>query len=129
MIALVFAQNSTSDQGLGCGGGFGPIAEFLCKGATASQVGERLNTVLSGVIGFLTAIAGLWLIFQLIVAGYGWINAGGDKTRLEAARLKIYHSIIGLIVVVVAWVIIGLIGRLLGLDILDPGKIIQTIGL
>lgn len=130
LIPPVFADNTTSNstQGLGCGGGFGPLAEFLCKeGLEGLEVGNRLNTVISGLIGFLTTIAGLWLIFQLIVAGYQWINAGGDKNNIEAAQKKIYHSIIGLIVVVLAWVIIAIIGTLLGLDILNPGKILQNL--
>ena len=132
LIPPVFATDSVtsnSTQGLGCGGGFGPLAEFLCKESlTGPEVGNRLNTVISGLIGFLTTIAGLWLIFQLIVAGYQWINAGGDKNNIEAAQKKIYHSLIGLIVVVLAWVIIGIIGTLLGLDdILNPGKVLQDL--
>lgn len=118
-------------SGIGCGGGLGPIGELLCpeNSPTAATVGTKLNTTFSFIIGFMTTVAGLWFIFQFIVAGYQWINSAGDKTSLEAARNKIYHALIGIIIIVSAWVIIAILGKILGLDILNPGEIIQNLGL
>lgn len=118
-------------RGIGCGGGLGPIGELLCpeNNPTREIVGTKLNTTLSFIIGFLTTVAGLWFIFQFIVAGYQWINSAGDKTALEAARNKIYHALIGIIIIVSAWVIVAILGTILGLQILNPGEIIQTLGL
>lgn len=120
-----------AQSGIGCGGGLGPIAEALCgvsKGNEA-EVGSRLDSLISAVIGVLTIVGALWFLFQIILAGYDWINAGGDKTRTEAAWHKITNASIGLTVVVAAWVIVGLFGKIIGVEILNPGKIIQTIGL
>lgn len=126
----VFAAND-----LGCGGGFGPIAEFLCtlnpgdKTGNATKVGDKLNAVISSILGFLTILAGIYFLFQFIIAGYQWISSGGDKNNTQAAQDKITNSLIGLIIVVMAWVIIGVIGKIMGLDILNPGaamiKLIQ----
>lgn len=119
--------------GLGCGDGFGPIAQFLCgignTTADKEAVGSRLNSVLGGIIGFLTILGGLWFLFQFIIAGYNWISAGGDKGKVEAAQQKITNSLIGLLIVVGAYVIVGLLGKILGLDILNPGKILQGLSL
>lgn len=125
---------STSTQGLGCGGKMGPIAEFLCKltgdkETQKGEVGNKLNTVIGSIIGFLTIVSALWFFFQFIFAGFSWISAGGDKTALENAQKKLRNSIIGLTIVVGAWVIVGVIGELLGLDILNPGAVLKTIGL
>lgn len=120
-----------SDKGLGCGGGLGPLGEALCaitKGSV-DPVGNALNRVLSGIIGFLTVVGGLWFFIQFILAGYAWISSGGDKSRVEAAQQKITNSLIGLLVVVAAWVIIGVIGKIVGLDILNPGAILPILGL
>lgn len=116
--------NTLLAQSIGCGGGFGPLANSLCnigKGDTA-KVGTKLNTALSSIIGFLTIVAALWFVIQFIMAGYNWINAGGDKNNAALAWTKITHAVIGLIIVVLAWVIVGVLGTLLGLDILNPGK-------
>lgn len=131
MPHINYAHASDPSKGLGCGGGLGPIGELLCpeNNPTRETVGIKLNAVVSMIVGFMTTVAGLWFIFQFISAGYQWINSGGDKTALEAARNKIYHSLIGIIIIVAAWVIIALLGTILGLDILNPGQIIQTLGL
>lgn len=131
---IAAGPTSTSTQGLGCGGNMGPIAEFLCKltgdkEAQKEEVGNKLNTVIGSIIGFLTIVSALWFFIQFIIAGFSWISAGGDKTALENARKKLMNSVIGITIVAAAWVIVGVIGTMLGLDILDPGAIMQTIGL
>jgi len=60
------------------------------------------------IIGVVIAV-----IF-LIYGGIKWILSGGDKTAVEAARNHIIAAIIGLIIVVGAFFIIGLIFQLLG---------------
>lgn len=136
MVVPVFAATpppSAANQGVGCGGGFGPIAEFFCGISSQDTVtqkaatGTRLNKVISSIVGFLTIIAALWFFIQIILAGYNWISAGGDSEKTAAAWAKIYNSIIGLIIVVAAWVIVGLIGKLIGLDIMNPGDSIQNL--
>src|SRR3989344_8203020 len=108
-VKPVWAQ---SDKGLGCGGGLGPFGEFFCTKKTTGEVGTKLNTAISGIIGFLTIIAALWFLIQFIIAGFNWINAGGDKNRAQAAQEKITNAVVGLLIVVSAWVIVALIGTL-----------------
>lgn len=120
---------TSSDQGIGCGGGLGPIGEALCNlgQGDSEKVGNTFNKTISGVIGFLTIVAALWFGIQIIMAGYDWIGSGGDKGKMETAKNKITYSIIGLIIVVSAWVIIAIIGKMLGLDILNPGAILPNL--
>ncbi|MBI4991034.1 hypothetical protein HZB96_02975 [Candidatus Gottesmanbacteria bacterium] len=129
LIPPVFSAPPGSDQGLGCGGGFGAIAEILCQKSDKATVGITLNKVVSIIIGFLTIVAALWFLFQFIIAGFQWIAAGGDKNNTAAARDKITNSLIGLMVIVIAWAVVGIVGKLLGLDILNPGAVLQTLGL
>lgn len=120
-----------ADEMIGCGEGFGPIAEFICdlkgKGESTTEVGTKLNQVLGSIIGFLIIVAALWFFIQFIIAGITWISAGGDKSRTEEAQKKITNAVIGITVVVAAWVIVGLIGQLLGLDILNPGSLLKNL--
>ena len=88
---------------------------------------SRCNKVISGFIGFMTIVAALWFGVQIIMAGYDWIGSGGDKAKMETAKNKITYALIGLVVVVAAWVIMGIIGKILGLDILNPGAILPTL--
>ena len=120
---------TSSDQGIGCGGGLGPIGKALCnlgQGDT-DKVGNTFNKTISGIIGFLTTVAALWFGIQIIMAGYDWIGSGGDKGKMETAKNKITYSVIGLVIVVIAWVIIAIMGQLLGIDILNPGGILPNL--
>lgn len=124
-----------ADKGLGCdtNNSFGLVAKFLCglnptdPDGNADKVGIKFNEIVSALIGILTLFAGLWFLIQVITAGYQWIAAGGDGKQVQAAREKITNSIIGLIIVVIAWVIVGLVGELLGLNILDPGAALKSL--
>lgn len=122
-----FAATPSSDTQLGCGGGFGPFADVFCKGNF--DVGNIFNHGISSIIGFLTIVAGLYFMFQLITAGIAWVGSGGDKASVEAARSKIYNAILGLVIVVAAWVFVGIIGKFVGLDILNAGGTIEQLKL
>ncbi len=129
LITKVEAAATGSDQGLGCGGGFGVFGDILCKNNDKATVGSTLNKGISTLVGFLTIVAALYFLFQFIIGGYQWIAAGGDKNETTAARDKITNSIIGLMIIVIATAIVGIVGKLLGLDILNPGEILQNIGI
>lgn len=124
-----------AEEQIGCGEGLGVIATIICdlqgKGESEKMdvVGNQLNKLFSGVISFLTLVAALWFAIQFIIAGFNWINAGGDKNSATAAFQRMTNAIVGLLIVVAAWVIIGLIGKLIGLDILNPGAAILNITL
>jgi len=50
----------------------------------------------------------------LIYGGIKWILSGGDKQAVESARNHIVAAIVGLVIVAGAFVIIGVVFKLLG---------------
>lgn len=81
----------------------------------------------SKIIGFLTAAAIIWFIFQFILGAIGWISAGGDTKAVEAAKGKLTNAIAGIVIVIVTMVIMSAIGALLGIDIFNLGGFICTL--
>jgi len=65
------------------------------------------NTVLNWLIGVM------FVVFAVIVAVAGWglITSGGNQTALSAAKSKFTNAIIGLIIVLAAWLIVDTIMR------------------
>ncbi len=120
MLNLVFA----AEQDLGSLEGTGSLSVFTRDAGGAMS---RFNQVISNIIAILTIVAGLWFIFQFILGAFGWLTAGGDKAAMENARKKITNAIVGLVIVVTAIFIIDLLGKLLGLDILNPEEVISKI--
>lgn len=66
------------------------------------------------IIQLIFIIGVIIAVIFLIYGGIRWILSGGDKSAVEAARNHIIAAIIGLIIVVGAFFIIGLIFQLLG---------------
>ena len=101
--------------------GLGPL------GQGAGQAGTLLDAVISAAVGVITVVAGIWFIFLLITGGIAWMTAGGDKVKVEDAQKRLTTGLIGLIVVVGGIYLADLFGYLLGLDLLNPGAILQTL--
>jgi len=109
---------------LGEGGGFGPWAEKIIGG---DQPENLLASIMSNIIGAMTIGAGIWFLFQTIIAGYNYMNAAGDKARIENAGRKLTNSLIGLAIVVAAYGLLSLIGSFLGIEFLNIGSLFGLI--
>jgi hypothetical protein len=91
--------------------------------ATVLSTGEL---ILSTIIGGLTIFAGIYFIFVFLFAALNWISAG-DAKKAESARNSITQAVIGLIVIVSAYAVIGLIGSVVGIKILNPAAAINAL--
>lgn len=72
--------------------------------------------LISNVIGFLTLIAFIYFVIQLILAGYLFMSSEGDKGKTETARKKLTDGLIGIIVIVASLGIVSLFANVLGID-------------
>lgn len=82
--------------------------------------------VLSRVIALMTLGGLLYFLFQLIIAGYDWIAAGGDAQKIKRAQDKLWQSFLGVGFVLVAVAFLSLLGYLMGgVDFLDLENIIK----
>ena len=94
---------------------------------TSTGLGESAAHLVSVVIGLFTLAAGLWFLIQLILGGYAYMSAGGNKEKAQTASQKITQALIGLVIVVLAIFIINLLGYILNIDFLNIGEVIQTL--
>lgn len=84
-----------------------------------------IETILSNVIGFITIVAGLAFILYFIVGGLTWLTARDNQERLEQAKQMITNALVGLMIVVIAWALAGILQTLFGFKFLSPATIIQ----
>ncbi len=85
-----------------------------------STAGSGLFVFLSNLLKFAGVVAGIILIVQLIMGGYDYLNASGDPKKAEAAWTRIWHSILGILIVSAAMIIAGVVGRFVGIDVANP---------
>lgn len=88
---------------------------------------KSLELYVSDIIGAITILAVLFFIVYSFLAAYEWVTAGSDSSKVEKAKNRFIWGTLGLILIVASYAIIGLIGSLIGVSILDPGKLLQDI--
>lgn len=94
--------------------------EGLSSVSGAAGGAVPLQALFSVILGFFTIVGGLLFLLYFVMGALTWISAGGDKGKVEKARGQLVDAAVGLIVVIVAQFIAGIVGGVLGLDILNP---------
>lgn len=88
--------------------------------AYQSTSGSGLFLLLNNLFMFSGLIAGIYVIFQIISAGYLYISASGDPKKVEQAWNKIWQALLGLVIVAAAFTIAAVVGRITGINPLNP---------
>jgi hypothetical protein len=107
LITTVFAQNI-----------IGPVDNPTPLYPSAN--GQGLFLFLGNVLKLVGSLAGIYMIVQLILAGYLYISANGDEKKTLQAWAQIWQSILGMIIIASAFVIASLVERFTGIKIISP---------
>ena len=97
------------------------VGNFQTDTAAASPQ-TSFGTLMSSLITTITVVGSLAFVIYFTMGGLKWIIAGGDKTKVSEAQTSMTQAAIGLIAIVVSYFVIGIIGAVLGIDILNPIK-------
>jgi hypothetical protein len=76
------------------------------------------SNILQWGVSFAIVAAVVIALFMLVYSGLQYIQSGGDKQKIEAARHRIVFTIVGLIVVFISFAIINVIGTVFGVKLL-----------
>lgn len=85
-------------------------------GVTPLPQGGDLGPIIGILNLFLKLVfiaAGLFALFNFIIAGFGFMTAGGDAKQVSAAWNKIQMSFLGLIVIVSSFLLAAILGQIL----------------
>jgi len=80
-----------------------------------------VGKVIANSITILLIVAVVITLFGLIWGGIQWISSGGDKAKLGAARARITYSLIGLLVALFSFLIVGAVGYLFKVNLFNIG--------
>lgn len=89
-----------------------PIPDFLANGLGTVSTGG-LGVLINLVLRVMLVGAGVYAVFNFILAGYSFMSAGGDPGKVANAWSKIYQTAIGLVVAAGALVLAAIFGRLI----------------
>lgn len=77
------------------------------------NVNTGLPSFITNVITIIFAAAGLFAFFNLMFAGFSYITAAGDEKKIMAATQSINMSLMGLVIMVAAAAVTGVVSFLL----------------
>ena len=96
------------------------VASYLTGGGAI----PGLLNFLSNIIKLIITGGGLFTLFNIILAGYSFLSAGGDSKKIEQAWAKIWQSVLGLTIMAGSFVIAIIVGWLL---FKDPTAIVRPV--
>lgn len=100
---------------------FGTVSNPM--NSSYGDVNTGLPSFISNIITVIFVAAGLYAFFNLMIAGFTYISSSGDAKKLEGALSSINMSLIGLLIMVAAAAVTGIVSFMLFGDataILNP---------
>ena len=75
--------------------------------------------VIANALKIVFSISGLILLVMLLIGGFQWMTAGGNKEAMVAAQKRISSALIGFVIFISVFAIINFIAPVLGLRFLQ----------
>jgi hypothetical protein len=82
-------------------------------GLGASSSGSGLVIILGNLVRLLIVVAGVYTLWNIIMAGYGFLSASGEPKNIAKAWEKIWQSILGLVIVAGSFILAAIFGYLI----------------
>lgn len=87
------------------------------EGATGLKfAGGSIGDIINFLIPYIFVFAGLLLLLYLIYGGFHFIISMGDPKGMQEARGKITGALIGFLIIFLAYWIVQLVGKILGIE-------------
>lgn len=102
---------------------FGTIKAPDALNSYGTDPGQSIGKLIQTIIYLLIIGAGLYALFNFILAGYSFLSAGDDSKKVAGAWAMIWQSALGLAVAAGAFVLAAIFGQLIFGDptfILNP---------
>jgi hypothetical protein len=95
----------------------GPVDWNALEQITLSPniAGHGLSAIISAVYPYIFTIAGLLMLFFIILSGYKYMVAGSDVKALETAKKNLTYAIVGFLVIFASYWVVAAIGSALGI--------------
>lgn len=75
--------------------------------------------LIPSAVGLLFIVGGVSFFFMLVWGAISWILSGGDKAHLESAKGRITSAVMGIILLIASFAIVGLIETFFNINILS----------
>ena len=99
---------------------FAQARKVVEDGGSGDNTFAKLSSIpilFENILGAVTVLAGFAALMMLIFGGFRYIVAQGDPKAVQAARGTLTWAIVGLVMIIVAWLILAFLANFLGLPL------------
>jgi quinol-cytochrome oxidoreductase complex cytochrome b subunit len=95
--------------------------------STVAEADKSTQNVYNTVVYLFFTIGIIGSLVFTVWGAVEWITSGGDKDKLGSAKKKITTALIGLVVLSLAFMIVYMVGKIIGIDFVKLPPL-QTLG-
>lgn len=74
-----------------------------------------IGSIITQAIPYIFSFAGLALLLMLIMAGFDLLTSAGDTKKLEKGKQRLTYAILGILLIIVAYWIVQIVGKIFGI--------------
>lgn len=75
-----------------------------------------IGDVISRVMVFVFPVAGIIIFVVLVLAGFEYMNSGGEASKVESAWKKITYSLLGFGILLVSYFVVRTVAMIIGFE-------------
>ena len=95
-------------------------------GATTDAPNVAFGTLIGTVLGIIMVIALLILLLYLILGALEWMASAGETSKLQSARNRMMHAVIGIIILSSVLAVFMLVQYVMGVEFINFKGTSQT---
>ncbi len=80
--------------------------------------GAQISTLLNPIIANVIIVSGIVAFLVILFAGFMYISGAGDKAKLTQSTTMLNYGILGLVVVVSAYLVTAILTEVIGFKLL-----------
>lgn len=90
------------------------VSSGVNPGLTFTPKFATIYELLEFVVNLLLSVSAIVAVIFLVIGGIRYVLSAGNKDAVAAAKNTILYSIIGLIIIIIAWAIVRMVSTLFG---------------
>jgi hypothetical protein len=96
------------------------LADIYKPGQKLGGTNATFSTLLNPLISNILIVSALIAFFVIIISGFNYITASGDKAKAEQSARMLNYSLLGLAIIASAFLITRIVGSIVNIDLFNP---------
>lgn len=94
------------------------LSDLIQSSDPISKKYDNVGQIISTILPYILVVAGIILLFMLIIGGIGLMTSGGNPDKTKAGYGRITHALIGFLIIFIAYFVAQLVQVALGVKFL-----------